>query len=214
MDLLTPGSARKIPSTHIRGVYHLVICFEIVQPKTLNADMVILSPVHFKARCNPIKVGSSLLIGAISSLNTNEVILKEGTLTKLAHELLIPDIGDMAFQWLRQTSLFKDSKEDKVPRIIRNYNTFPKNMSIKTTPSKAQENRNSPASDYSSVSSLSVSTINESSIKLMRLLKKSNPERQEKIPNSIAGDPENQEYIQQSIQRKLDQFLKDINIIY
>ena len=212
MDLLTPGSARKIPSTHIRGVYHLVICFEIVQPKTLNADMVILSPVHFKARCNPIKVGSSLLIGAISSLNTNEVILKEGTLTKLAHELLIPDIGDMVFQWLRQTSLFKDSKEDKVPRIIRNYNTFPKNMNIKTTPSKAQENRNSPASDYSSVSSLSASTINESSLKLMRLLKKSNPERHEKIPNSIAGDPEIQEYIQQSIQRKLDQFLKDINI--
>jgi hypothetical protein len=192
MDLLTPGSARKIPSTHISGVYHLVICFEIIQPKTSNADMVILSPVHFKARCNPIKVGSSLLIGAISSLNTNEVILKEGTLTKMAHELLIPDIGEMAFQWLRQTSLFKDSKEDKVPKITRNYNIFPRFMDIKPTkytPSKVQENRISPASDHSSVSSLSASTINESSIKLMGLLKKGSKDKQEKISKSISVDP-------------------------
>ena len=192
MDLLTPGSARKIPSTHIRGVYHLVICFEITHPKVSNTDIVVLDPVHFEARCNPIKAGSSQLIGAVNSLYVNEIILREGTLTKLAHEFLIPDIGDMAFQWLRQTSLFKDSKEDKVPKITRNYKIFPRYTNAKLTkytPSKIQENRNSPVSDYSSVSLISTSTINESSIKLLGLLKKGSSERQEKIPNSISVDP-------------------------
>ena len=115
---------------------------------------------------------------------------------------------------LGQTSLFKESKEDKVPKITRNYKIFPRYMDAKPTkytPPKAQENRNSPVSDYSSVSSLSTSTINESSIKLLGLLKKSSLERQEKTPNSISVDPEIQEYVQQTIQRKLDQFLKNIN---
>jgi len=214
MDLLTPGSARKIPSAYIRGVYHLIICFDVNHPQPSNADTVILNPVHFKARCNPIKAGSSLLIGAVNSLNVNEIVLKEGTLTKLAHELLIPDIGDMVFQLLGQTSLFKDSKEDKVPRITRNYKIFPRYMDVKITeytPSRTQENRNSPVSDHSFVSSLSTSTINESSIKLLGLLKKSNLEKQEKTPKPISVDPEIQEYVQQTIQRKLDQFLKTIN---
>ena len=132
----------------------------------------------------------------------------------MAHELLIPDIGDMAFQLLGQTSLFKDSKEDKVPRITRNYKIFPRYTDAKITeytPSRIQEKRNSPVSDHSSVSSLSTSTINESSIKLLGLLKKSNLEKQEKIPNPISVDPEIHIYVQQTIQRKLDQFLKTIN---
>ena len=214
MDLLTPGSARKIPSTHIRGAYHLVICFEIIHTKVSNPDIVVLNPVHFEARCNPIKTGSSLLIGAVNSLSPEETLLEEGTLSKLAHELLIPDIGDTVFQWLRQTSLFKDSKEDKAPKIIRNYRIFPKYTNVKSpkyTPSKFQEDRKSPTSDYSSISSLSTSTINESSIKLLGMLKRSSTERQEKVSNSLLVGPEIQEYVQQQIQRKLDQFLKSIN---
>ena len=152
MDLLTPGSATKIPSTHIRGVYHLVICFEIIHTKASNPDIVVLNPVHFEARCNPIKAGSSLLIGAVNSLSSEETFLEEGTLSKLAHELLIPDIGDTVFQWLRQTSLFKDSKEDKVPKVIRNYKIFPRCTNVKSpkyTPSKIQEDRNSPTTHLS-----------------------------------------------------------------
>ena len=54
MDLLTPGLARRIPSTHICGVYHLVICFEVIHTEAANHDTVTLNPVHFKAKCNPI----------------------------------------------------------------------------------------------------------------------------------------------------------------
>jgi len=108
MDLLTPGLARKIPSTHICGVYHLVICFEIIHTEATNHDTVTLNPVHFKAKCNPIKTGSSLLIGAIKFLNPHESFLEEGTLNKMAQAYCTPDIGDMVFHWLQQTSLFRD----------------------------------------------------------------------------------------------------------
>jgi hypothetical protein len=77
MDLLTPTLARRIPSTHICGVYHLVLCFEIRHTESVNQDTIILNPVHFQARCNPIKAGSSLLIGAAKALNSHETVLEE-----------------------------------------------------------------------------------------------------------------------------------------
>ena len=45
----------------------------------------------------------------------------------------------------------------------------------------------------------------------MGLLKRGSAERQEKVSNSLPVGPEIQEYVQQQIQRKLDQFLKSIN---
>ena len=133
----------------------------------------------------------------------------------MAQAFRIPDIGNTVFQWLQQTSLFKDSKEDKAPKIVRNYKIFPKNMSVKSPnypSSKLKEDKNSLTSDYSSVSSLSTSTKNESSVKLLGMLKGIDTRRQERVSNTLTVGPEIQEYVQQQIQRRLDQFMKNINI--
>ena len=133
----------------------------------------------------------------------------------MAQAFRIPDIGNTVFQWLQQTSLFKDSKEDKAPKIVRNYKIFPKNMSVKSPnypSSKLKEDKNSLTSDYSSVSSLSTSTKNESSVKLLGMLKGIDTRRQERVSNTLTVGPEIQEYVQQQIQRRLDQFMNDINL--
>jgi len=86
-------------------------------------------------------------------------------------------------------------------------------MSVKSpkyTTSKLKEDRNSPTSDYSSVSSLSTSTKNESSVKLLGMLKGIDKGKQERVSNTLTVGPEIQEYVQQQIQRRLDQFMKNI----
>ena len=111
MDLISSGVARRITSNQIAAILHLIIQFTVKvvksKGKLANNDVMILDPTHFRWETNPIKCGSSLLIGAIGSLQGEEFILREGTLESLFRKFNVPELGNLVFQLLKQSSLFE-----------------------------------------------------------------------------------------------------------
>ena len=162
MDLISSGVARRISSLQIAPIFHLIVQFSVKATKakgtSTNNGSMILEPTHFEWETNPIKCDSSLLIGAIASLQGEEVILREGTLDSLSRKFKVPDLGDIVFQLLKQSSHFKHRDDidphngDYPPRDL---SVFPLLDDFSTPPPKSINNHHT--TENMEASGLSVS---------------------------------------------------------
>jgi len=183
--LISSGAARRITSDQIAPIFHLIIQFTVRTTKAkgnaANKDLMTLEPFHFKWKTNPIKCGSSLLIGAITSLQGDEIILKEGTLESLSRKFNVPELGNLVFQLLKQSTLFKPRDDCDPPRgdhPPRDLLVFPALDEFSTPPSKPTDNHHmvenidSAGSLFSSpVSSLSMASTNDASARFLSAIK-------------------------------------------
>ena len=185
MDLISSGVVRRITSNQIAPIFHLIVQFSVKASKAkgilTNKGSMILEPTHFEWETNPIKCGSSLLIGAIASLQGEEVILREGISDSLSRKFNVPELGDLVFQLLKQSSLFR-LREDIDPHDggypPRDLSVFPTLDDFSTPPPKpvnnhhTNENIESAGSMFPSpVSSLSMTSANDASARLLSVIR-------------------------------------------
>ena len=212
MDLITAGVARRIKSKQIAAVFHLVLEFRVksVKPaeKASNKGIMKLVPMHFGWDTNPIKCGSSLLVGVISSLQEEEVILKKGTLKALSERFDVPELGDIVFQLLKQSSLFKSREDGDIlndESVVRDIMIFPTQEGLITPlpkKSKATEgDLDAPDTGDSSISSLSMASTNDASARLLAAIK-SSPTR---VSNQL------KDLVRAQVFNQLNAWIKSVN---